>query len=156
MPLEKEYNNMKISFYHLTKAPLERALPQLLDKILSNDKRAILFFDDEDKMLELDKKLWTLGKNSFLPHGTQNDPRKDEQLIYLTMEEENPCNAQFLVNLSGVVPKFMADFDRYMDMFDGNDDAELTAARTRWKQLSAQGHKPVYYQQNENGGWQTK
>jgi len=147
---------MNISFYHLTRLPIERALPQILEKILASNKRAILFFDNEEKLKELDRTLWTLGKNSFLPHATANDPRQDEQPVYLTMTEENPCKAEFIVNLSRIVPKFMSDFDRYMDMFDGNDDAELTAARSRWKQLAAEGHDLTYFQQQENGSWQKK
>jgi DNA polymerase III subunit chi len=36
-------------------------------------------------------------------------------------------------------------------MFDGNDEAAVTAARERWKAYKAAGHKLVYFQQSPAG-----
>ncbi|MBT6825536.1 MAG: DNA polymerase III subunit chi, partial [Rhodospirillales bacterium] len=42
------------------------------------------------------------------------------------------------------------------ELFDGNDDEALTAARTRWKTYLDAGHTLTYWQQGDRGGWEQK
>jgi len=143
----------EISFYHLTKTPVENALPKLLEKIVSSGNRAVLMVGEEDKLKKLDDSLWI--SNDFLPHGKAEDDFPENQPIYLTLSEENPNGATFLVAVGGVEPSFIGDFERCLDVFDGANENEVQFARARWKKYkSVDGNSLSYWKQDDNGKWQ--
>lgn len=145
----------EISFYHLTRTPLEKALPSLLQKILQTDKRAILLAANDGQLESINKLLWTYDPKSFLPHGSKQDGHENDQPIYLTVEEENPNGAEILVIIGGVTPGYTANFSRCLDIFDGQNEDELAQARKRWKQYSNDDTLQLtYWQQNDQGKWE--
>src|SRR5688572_815594 len=93
-----------IRFYHLTRTPLERALPQLLEKAVSGGFRVLLKARDEQTMDRLNALLWTYDPNSFLPHGSRKDGNAAEQPIFLTDGDDNPNQANLLAVTDGTVP----------------------------------------------------
>jgi DNA polymerase-3 subunit chi len=50
----------------------------------------------------------------------------------------------------------MADYERCFELFDGNDEAAVEAARARWKEYTDAGFGLAYWQQGPGGGWQSK
>ena len=60
-------------FYHLLRVPLERALPQLLERCLASQWRAAVRLGSAERVAALDQHLWTYGERHFLPHGTVRD-----------------------------------------------------------------------------------
>lgn len=146
----------EISFYHLTRQPLNKALPRLLEKVLAAGHRALVLAGSEERVEDLDAALWTYDAQSFLPHGSRALGHAERQPIFLTTAEENPNEADILVLVDGADPAFVGDFTRCLDMFDGNDDAAVEAARERWKRWKAAGHELTYWQQTEGGGWTRK
>ena len=50
----------------------------------------------------------------------------------------------------------MAEFERCFELFDGNDDTAVAAARGRWKSYLEAGHDLAYWQQAERGNWEKK
>lgn|SRR3990167_6585761 len=145
-----------IGFYHLTTSPLERALPRLLEKVLEGQKRAVVLCATQERLDFLNSALWTLGKASFLPHGTSQEGFAEDQPIWLTLQDENPNGAQFLVQLEGVESPSLATYERCLDLFDGADEMALKAARSRWKHYKNEGHNVTYWIQNASGGWEKK
>ena len=146
----------EVGFYHLTRQPLERALPALLEKVLQRGLRAVLIAGSTDRVEALNGLLWTYEQQAWLPHGSSRDPFREEQPVYLTTAEENPNRASVLVAVDGVRPAFLDSFERAVDMFDGRDEAEVAAARERWRTYKAAGHRLTYWQQSEAGGWEKK
>jgi DNA polymerase-3 subunit chi len=146
----------EIGFYHLQRAPLERALPKLLEKVLERGLKAVLLAGSTERVEALNAQLWTYEQRSWLPHGSARDGHAELQPVYLTTEEENPNGAQVLVLVDGVAPAFLGDFERAVDMFDGRDPAAVEAARARWKAWLDAGHPLTYWQQTESGGWEKK
>ena len=146
----------EVGFYHLTRQPLERALPALLEKVLQRGLRAVLIAGSTDRVEALNGLLWTYEQGAWLPHGSARDPFREEQPVYLTTAEENPNRASVLVAVDGVRPAFLDSFERAVDMFDGRDEAEVAAARERWRTYKAAGHRLTYWQQSEAGGWEKK
>ena len=45
-------------------------------------------------------------------------------------------------------------FERVVYLFDGHDNAEVEAARARWKRDKDSGHELTYWKQNASGGWE--
>ena len=146
---------MRVDFYHLLTSPLERALPQLLEKVAQAGHRAVVLAGSEQRAEALAELLWTYDANSWLPHGTRKDGSADEQPIWLTGQDENPNGAGVLVLTDGTTSMQLAKYERCLDMFDGGDENATAAARERWKQAKTAGHELHYWQQTETG-WQEK
>ena len=146
----------QVSFYHLQLWPLERALPKLLEKTLQAGKRAVVMVGSEARAEQLNNLLWTYEQSAWLPHGTARDGRPEDQPIWLTVTEENPNEATFLFLTDGASNSHIVDFERCFDLFDGNDGAQVVAARERWKACKDSGFDLKYLQQTEGGGWQEK
>lgn len=147
---------MEISFYHLTRQPLSRALPKLMEKVLGAGLTAVILTGSKERMMDIDGALWTNDPASFLPHNIQGRERADEQPLYITTEEENPAGATVLVLTDGATVSAFDGYDRCLEMFDGNDMAMVEAARDRWKSYKDQGHDLTYWQQTDTGGWSKK
>ncbi len=144
----------EVSFYHLQREPLERALPKLLDKALERGMRAVVRFESDDRMQFMNRLLWTYDQDSFLPHGTAKDGNPDVQPVFLTTGQDNPNNANLLVLVDGAVADDMEHFDRCLDLFDGNDDVTVASARERWKSVKQSGLDATYWRQSEQGRWE--
>jgi DNA polymerase-3 subunit chi len=146
----------RVNFYHLQTAPLEQALPVLLEKALSAGHRVLLMAGSPERVQHLDAHLWTYNPDSFLPHGSLRDGMERLQPIFLTDRDENPNQADLLVLTDGVRSTLLSDFVRCLTLFDGQDEQAVAQARACWKEWSASGHELIYYQQTERGGWQEK
>jgi DNA polymerase-3 subunit chi len=142
----------EIGFYHLRTMPLERALPKLLERAVADGHRIVVIAGSTERVDHLDALLWTYNDASFLPLGSARDGDAERQPIWLTTEDENPNRATALVLLDGATSAHLADFARCFDIFDGNDEAAVAAARERWKAAKAAGHPITYWQQTE-AGW---
>ncbi|HLZ67252.1 MAG TPA: DNA polymerase III subunit chi [Aliidongia sp.] len=146
----------EIGFYHLQRSPLEEALPRLLEKALSAGMRALVRVPNEAEVERLVLQLWTHDAGSFLPHGSAKDGQAAHQPIYLTAVDENPNGAELLAQVGGAEMPDPGSFKRCLDLFDGGDDDQVSAARARWKRYQAAGHQLTYWQQKPNGGWERK
>jgi DNA polymerase-3 subunit chi len=145
-----------VAFYHLQRSPLEQVLPRLLEKTLAAGKRAVVLAGSSDRVEALALVLWTYHPDSWLPHGTAKDGDAENQPIWLSPDDENPNGASFLFLTDGRDSRDIGAFERCFDLFDGNDDDALAAARERWKARRDAGHDVTYWQQTESGGWERK
>jgi len=99
----------------------------------------------------LTQHLWTYNPNSFLPHGNAKDGNAELQPIWLTAEDERPNNAEYLFLTDGAASSRLGEYTRVFDIFDGNDEEALSAARGRWGACKKDGHALSYWQQNDKG-----
>lgn len=143
----------EVRFYHLRTTPLERALPQLLEKILARGDRAVVMAGSPERVAALDDALWTYNDRAFLPHGTARDGHAEEQPVWLTTAAENPNRANVLVLADGAAAD-VAGWTMVLDIFDGGSDAAVAAARERWKGHKATGHELTYWKQDDQGRWE--
>jgi DNA polymerase-3 subunit chi len=146
----------QVGFYHLLHWPLETALPKLLEKVYAGGHRGVVMAGSAERVAYLDALLWTYDPGSWLPHGSARDGEAALQPIWLTARDENPNNANVLVLIDGAEASHPESYPRILDLFDGNDEAALQAARRRWKALKEAGFELVYHQQTERGGWVEK
>jgi DNA polymerase-3 subunit chi len=141
----------EIGFYHLDKMPLDRALPRLLERGLAAGFRIVVLAGSAERVAHLDAVLWTYDDASFLPHGSRRDGRAEHQPVWLTDSDENPNRADMLVLTDGAASTRLAEYRRCLDLFDGNDEAALAAARERWRAAKTIGHTLTYWQQTGTG-----
>jgi DNA polymerase-3 subunit chi len=146
----------EVRFYHLQRASLEDTLPVILERCYSRGDRTLVMTGSPERAEALAGHLWTYRPDSFLPHGTAKDGAAAEQPIFLTAEEENPNGAKVLILCDGATRAEVGAFALVCEMFDGNDETAVAAARERWKAYKDAGHKLVYFQQSPAGKWEEK
>ena len=145
-----------VQFYHLTATPLERALPKLLEKAVASGMRTLLLADSEAYAKRLNELLWTYDPASFLPHGGTDEPNPQTQPILVSASSKAENEAALLVVTNGAIPDNYADFQRIIDIFDGNNPQAVEAARSRWTQYKKGQHELAYMRQTEAGGGEKK
>jgi len=146
----------EIGFYHLTRTPLEQALPKLLGRVLDSGGRAVILVGSAERLAALDAALWVCPEPDWLPHGTPAAGNPELQPLWLTtLDGAAPNGARFLFLVDGAESAHLADYDRVFDLFDGADEVALGAARARWKTAKAAGHALTYWQQGARG-WEKK
>ena len=91
----------KAMFYHLTRRPLEAALPQILEASLSRGWNVALRGTERARLARLDEKLWQGGEESFLPHGLSGGAHDARQPVLLTEGREMPNGAACIVSVDG-------------------------------------------------------
>lgn len=141
----------EILFYHLTRQPLDKALPALLEKCLGRKWNVVVQASGPERVSALDDALWTTSDESFLPHGADADGR--EEPVWLTTTEDNPNGAAVRILVDGAPPPDLAPYERALILFDGHDQDALDDARAQWKTLKAAGHAVTYWRQGDDGRW---
>ena len=116
---------MQVDFYHLTRQPLDRVLPQIAEKVLATGARLLIVVEDADERACLDRHLWTYAPDSFLPHACAGGENDGAQPILLAAD------------------------------IDAANGARMTDARRAWKLLKGrEGVQPRYWKQNYAGRWE--
>jgi DNA polymerase III subunit chi len=141
-----------IGFYHLTRTSLLAALPPLLGRTLAAGEKALVLCAAE-QLSAIDEALWLSQNPDWLPHGTAGMPHTEWQPIFITDVEINPAGAKFLFLTAGSAPADFTVYARVFDLFDGNDEVQVSAARGRWKLAKDSGHALTYWKQG-NTGWE--
>lgn len=141
---------MRVDFYHLTVAPLEKVLPSVCEKLLAAGER-LLVVAEEGRVPALDKQLWSYAPESFLPHGTAGASRETAQPILISSEVKSANQARNIALADGQWREEALGFDRAFYFFDG---ASIDQARGSWRALKdREGAELHYWKQNERGGW---
>lgn len=143
---------MQVDFYHLTRLPLERALPQIAEKVLASGARLLIVSGDAGQRGQLDQLLWTYADDSFLPHG-EVDAGDDTVQPVLIAPDVNAANgARHIALVDGQWREDALDFERAFHFFD---DHAIAAARAAWKGLAdREGVERRYWKQNDAGRWE--
>ena len=144
----------EVSVYKLTNTPLEKTLPKLMEKVISGGMRAVILASSKEQVKAFNTLLWTYSTTTFLPHGSEEDNFAEDQPIWLTTLLENPNNAQVLVLCNGETLESINEFQRCLDLYDGNDPEVCAKAATRIKAYQNQNHKITLWQQGPKGTWE--
>ena len=132
----------QVDFYILSdQAPGNRhALAcRLANKAWREGHRVYLHTNSAEESQHLDKLLWTLHEDSFLPHGLldSSDPRLNPVLI--GNGENTGEEHDVLVNLATQVPTFFSRFQRVAEIID-HDPEIRNAGRERFRFYRDRGY----------------
>lgn len=149
---------MNIVFYQMMATSLEKTLPKLLEKAYEQQQKAVVVLSDIERLKLIDDVLWTSGKLSFLPHGSElkHNQFKDLQPIWLTLAIENPNGADIVVITNGQLEDSACKFKRCLDLFDGHDSDQVAAAHERLKFYKNRGDTCAWWVQSLDGKWNPK
>jgi len=147
----------EVVFYHLIRKPLEKALPELLEKSYERGWRVVVQATSQERADALDAHLWTYRDDSFLPHATWRVGDAQDQPIILAVEEANPngANVRFLID-NAALPQDSASYERMVLLFNGEDADALSAARAVWTDCKSRGFDVTYWQADEMGRWRRR
>src|SRR5206468_990031 len=146
----------EVLFYHLERQPLDKVLPQLLERSRERGWRVVVQADSEERVEALSSLLWTYTDDSFLAHGTLRDGMEEMQPVWLTPSSDNPNGATVRFFVGGVAPAGYDGLTRAVLLIDGGDSEAVARAREIWKDAKAQGHAVSYWQQDDEGRWQNR
>jgi DNA polymerase-3 subunit chi len=148
----------EVYFYHLTRSPLERTLRVLLEKSLAQGWRVAVRGPRADLLSHLDRVLWEVPEDGFLPHGLAGGPQDAAQPVLLTTDAGPPANgATCLIGIDGapLTAEEVQALTRSMILFDGGDPGATEAARAQWRSLTGAGVAAKYWSE-ESGKWEMK
>lgn len=143
---------MQVDFYHLTQVPLERALPQIAEKVLGAGGRLVIVAEDAAQRAKLDQLLWSYAPESFLPHGHVGGEDDARQPVLIAEGTDAANGARNIALVDGIWRDEALGFDRAFHFFDEDRIAE---ARAAWKGLAERTEVTRnYWKQNEAGRWE--
>ncbi len=145
----------EILFYHLERQPLERMLPQLLEKSLERGWRVVVEAASEERAEAIDRSLWTYRDDSFLPHGRAGGEFDADQPVLIATDAANNNGADVRFYVDRAVPQTGEGYQRIVYIFSGHDPDAVSEARTAWRALSAD-NDVTYWQQETSGRWVKK
>ena len=147
----------EIGFFHLTRSPLERALPRLLAQLLERGERVYLKCPDREAAEAMDRFLWSFDPDAFLPHGLVGAGREADQPLLVGWEDRAAENgaAVAVIVAPAALPADPAacGWRRIAYLFDGGDPALVETARAAWREAGRLARRRRYWQQKEGGGW---
>ncbi|MGF1649753.1 MAG: DNA polymerase III subunit chi [Hyphomicrobiaceae bacterium] len=161
---------VEVLFYHLERDPLEKVLPQLVEKSLARNWRCVIKGGSAERLDAIDALLWTFREDSFLAHGKAGGPHDARQPVLLTLSDQVPNGAAVMFAVDGAELPDVRRFERTVYMFDGADAVAVDRARTAWVEvrkrcagLQAHDHRDnavditqTYWQQDSAGRWQKR
>jgi DNA polymerase-3 subunit chi len=144
---------MQVDFYHLTVTPLDRALPQIAEKVVGSGARLLIVAGGEEQRQQIDRLLWSYATESFLPHGQATGREEDAgQPVLIAAEPIAANGARHIALIDGVWRDEALAFERAFHFFD---DDRIREARLAWKALAAHDNvQRRYWKQNDTGRWE--
>lgn len=143
---------MQVDFYHLTRLPLERALPQIAERVLASGARLLVVSEHAEQRADLDRQLWSYAPDSFLPHGALGEGDDAAQWVLIAPDVIAANGARHIALVDGEWRDAALEFDRAFHFFD---EAAIGAARAAWKALEGRdGVERRYWKQNDAGRWE--
>lgn len=139
----------QISFYQLSRDPVERVVPLLAAKALESGGRVLVVSGDAAQRAALSDALWA-REGEFLAHGEADAPHSDRQPTLLAARCEGANGARTVIFVDGEWRGEAVGFERAMLLFGPEQTA---AARGLWTQLTSMGHAPRIFKQHDDGRW---
>jgi DNA polymerase IIIc chi subunit len=140
---------MEINFYQVDDI-IYKFMAPLLIKVLDEDKKALIYCQDEKQVEEIDGGLWQFSKTKFIPHGTKTTKLEPvKQPIFITDQLINANQAEYLIMLDEAEEKFLNEFGKIFYFFSSGNVAD---ARKLWAKYKKQSFVLNFYKK-EDGAW---
>lgn len=145
-------------FYHMQQSPLEQVLPDILEKTYAKGWKTAVKIGDlngepQPELKRIDDFLWVYRKDSFLPHGREDEPLSDQHPISLSIDRKSGEGADVVVLVAGAEMGDVSEIVRCITLLDGANDQDRQIARARWQKAKDAGLTTAYWKQNDHGKW---
>jgi len=127
---------MEINFYQFESLDY-KAIAQILLKVREEKKRTIIYAKTDEVLKQIDDVLWSFSKTKFLPHATKwENVNFLDQPTFLTNEENNQNQAEFLLMLDAVSDNFLKKFEKVFYLFTNNNVESARKLYSNYKKNS--------------------
>ena len=102
----------------------------------------VLVLGQIDALKSLSSKLWAMSTTEFLPHCLADAPAEVIAHSPIVLSAElltSATESQVLLNLGATLPAGFERFERLIELV-GQDEADVLAARKRWKHYKDRGY----------------
>ncbi len=113
----------EIIFYQVDDI-VAKSIATLLLKVLEDQKKALIFCKNLEKIKEIDNILWQFSKTKFIPHTTIFDKEVQEfsnftrQPVLISNKEENSNQADYLILSDKTSFDFIKNFSKVFYFYD--------------------------------------
>lgn len=129
----------RVDFY--THAPDKLDLARILTgKAYRQGLQVMIYSPDKQVVADLDKRLWTIPANSFLPHCDSTADHAGVTPVVIGETADHLPHDQVLINLHDTTPTFFSRFERVIEIVS-QDAADQNAARQRWRFYKQRGYE---------------
>ncbi|MEQ1767697.1 MAG: DNA polymerase III subunit chi [Methylotenera sp.] len=129
----------RVEFYFNVSSKLEK-IAELSEKALAKGRQLTIFSLDTKVNSDLQARFWQHSSTSFLPSNLADEAHAKFAPIILDRQGENLLQDDILINLQTEPPLFFGRF-RYLVELVGHDEADKTAARTRFRFYKDRGYE---------------
>jgi DNA polymerase III subunit chi len=132
-------------FHDTSPANHERQLFELVEQAYSRRRKVLVFARDEARATAIDRTLWILRQESFIPHKifTVNEADSDVR-VAIVSSEMNPISAEVLVVDAHCRLDFSCEFDFVHEFVDRSSPELHQACRDRFRDYRSR-QIPVEY-----------
>lgn len=141
-----------VNFYEVNSSNYDVVICKLLLKCYESKKNTLVIFENNEKMEQIDKTLWSYTQKEFIPHATMHDLYPQKQPILLSTEYNNINNSKILVLISSnIKTEEIENFEKSIFIFNG-----LEENTDKFKNLfdGIDIKSKNYYKQNAKGLWE--
>ena len=115
---------------------------EIVERAYHGKNKVIIFTADNERAVTLDRMLWILRQESFIPHrifmsGEKMNTAKTEAPIGIVTTEENPIGAGVLIADAHCGLEFASGFDIAHEFVDHSSPDRTEACRDRFRDYRA-------------------
>jgi DNA polymerase IIIc chi subunit len=149
-------SNIEVNFYqieNIIETPIAKTMAPLLLKILEEKKKTLIYSKEIALIKAIDNELWNFGRNKFIPHVTVFDQGfvALKQPIFITNEENNHNEADYLLLLDEASKDFVSKFSRIFYFYDLSKIQAAKKAATSYKPIATDFN--CYKKDSASGKW---
>jgi DNA polymerase III subunit chi len=112
---------------------------RIAEKARRNGHRVLIHSADEGEHRHVDRLLWTLWEDSFIPHGLIGRDDKSLNPILIGDGRDDVDEHDVLVNLDTEIPLFFSRFERLVECVD-HDEQVKASGRERFRYYREHGY----------------
>ena len=128
----------RVEFYFNVADKFEKTA-ELCEKALVKGRQLTVYTQDEAMSDDVQKSLWQHSPSSFLANSKVDEVNSQFSPIVVDSQGENFLLDDVLINLETAQPLFFSRF-RYLVELVGNEEADKTAARARFRFYKDRGY----------------
>jgi DNA polymerase III subunit chi len=132
----------EVNFYTGVTNPMT-ATAKLVSKAYASGKRVRVLTADAKTTELLDRLLWEVPEESFVPHVTFSSKHAGVTPVIIDHAPTHEGVAEVLINISTQTPSFYSRFERVFEIV-GHSEELAVAGRERWQFYKARGYKMTH------------
>jgi DNA polymerase IIIc chi subunit len=132
-------------FHDSSPATRERQVFELAEQAYNQRRKVVIFVRDEARAIALDRALWIVKQEAFMPHRIFGANEADPDIrIAIVTNEMNPIAADVLIADGQCKLEFACEFDSIHEFVDRSTPEIHQACRDRFREYRAR-QVPVDY-----------